>query len=55
MFPTATSVVDYNEAGEPVGWDTPTDWSPAEEYDYGDDWNESTFNWGSNPDNYPRN
>lgn len=24
MFPTAHSVVYYNDAGEPLGWDTPT-------------------------------
>jgi hypothetical protein len=25
MFPTAHSQVYYNEAGEPIGWDTPSD------------------------------
>ena len=24
-FPTAHAVIDYNEAGEPTGWDYPTD------------------------------
>lgn len=32
MFPTAHSVIDYNEAGEPVGWDNPGEYDPYANY-----------------------
>jgi hypothetical protein len=41
MFPTAHSQVYYNEAGEPLGWDTPYDGPPEndpyEDYYDGED------------------
>lgn len=37
MFPTASSQVFYNEAGEPLGWDTPSEFDPNEAQDREDD------------------
>lgn len=33
MFPTANSVVHYNEFGEPTGWDTYREEDPFDYYD----------------------
>lgn len=33
MFPGAGAVVYYNEAGEPLGWDYPSEPDPADLYD----------------------
>jgi len=50
MFPTAGSTIDYNDAGEVLGWDGPSS------YDLDgpdpDDWYEQEFNAGRNYDEY---
>lgn len=38
MFPTASSTVYYNEAGEPLGWSDESSFEPEyDPYDY-DEW-----------------
>ena len=53
MFPGAGAVIYRNEAGEPIGWDTPSEPDPYDAYDEWDDGrdcdddDESEEEWGA--------
>ncbi len=47
MFPGAGSIVYYSDAGEPIGWDYPSEYDPNDDYDpyddYDDDYGDEEF------------